>query len=147
MEQPSDSWFRALAEAAADGVLVIDQTSVIVYANPAVERLFGYAAGELIGQPLTRLMPERLRERHSAGLRRYLETGERHVNWGGITFPALGRDGREFPAEVAFAETARAEPRRLFAGFVRDGRERQAEKDRLERHYEEATRRARMLET
>jgi diguanylate cyclase (GGDEF)-like protein/PAS domain S-box-containing protein len=146
MKQPDDSWFRALADAAADGVLVIDERSAIVYANAAGERLFGYGSGELAGRQLTELMPEALRARHVAGLERYLATGERRIAWEGTTFQGLGRDGEELQVEVAFAEIAGGGSR-LFAGFVRDVRNRRAERERLERHYQEAARRARMLET
>ncbi len=147
MERPSDSWFRALAEAAADGVLVIDEASTIVFANRAAEALFGYGADGLAGRALTELMPERLRARHSAGLGRYLETGERQLVWSGVTFPALTLGGDELSVDLAFAEAAGGDGRRLFAGFVRDARQREAHEARLEQDYEAAARRSRMLET
>src|SRR2546422_10768206 len=75
----SEERFRALAASANDAIVSADSAGRITYFNPGAERLFGYAATDVTGQPLTLLMPERFRDAHRAGLARYLATGEAHV--------------------------------------------------------------------
>ena len=59
----------------ADVVVVADLHNRIVYVNPAVERLLGRKPEELKEQPLSVLIPERLRAQHEAGMARYARTG------------------------------------------------------------------------
>ena len=122
--------FRALAEELSDAVLVIDTDSVIHYANPAVEDLFGYSPDELVGEPLTTLMPPDLAERHREGVRRYLREGERHVDWRYIELPGRRRDGTEIPLGVSFSEFATGGEVR-FTGIVRDISERKRRESEL----------------
>src|SRR4051794_13231353 len=68
---------RAILDAALDCIITIDHRGRVLSFNPAAERTFGYTAGEAVGRELAELIvPPSLRERHRAGLRRYLETGE-----------------------------------------------------------------------
>ena len=119
-----DSRFEALAESAPDAILTIDENSIILSANPATERIFGYTPGELVGRDLTILIPERLRVAHEAGVARYLRTGRRNIPWTGALLPGLTRDGREIPLEISFGEFHDEGGRRVFSGFVRDISER-----------------------
>ena len=115
-----DSRFEALAESAPDAILTIDAQSTILSANPAVERIFGWDPGELVGRPLTTLIPERMRAAHDAGLARYLNSGRRNIPWTGVALPGLTKDGREIPLEISFGEFLDDEGRRVFSGFVRE---------------------------
>jgi len=81
----SEEYYRAVAEAATDAIITIDSDSTILIVNPATERIFGYSSEEMIGQPLTMLMPEYLRHLHKAGITRYLETGQKHIHWFQLT--------------------------------------------------------------
>ncbi len=128
----SEERFRRLAETAGAGILTIDEASTILFANQAVERMFGYSAEELYGQPLTLLMPAALRERHSTAMGRYLATGEKTLRWAGTEFKARHKDGAELPVEVSFGEFT-AGGRRFFTGFVRDVREQRRARRELER--------------
>jgi PAS domain S-box-containing protein len=119
---------RTVVETATDAVVSIDESSQIIFVNPATEKLFGYAPSELIGQPLTMLMPEYMRELHKSGLRRYLNTRQRHANWGGIELTGLRKNGEEFPVEISFAEVIK-NGRHIFTGFVRDITERKQAED------------------
>ena len=136
--QIADTRFEALAQSAPDAILTIDAQSVILSANPATERIFGYAPEELVGQTLDRLIPERLRASHDEGVARYLRTHRRNIPWTGVQLPGLTKDGREIPLEISFGEFADAEGRPVFSGFVRDV----SERVRYERALEEARARA-----
>jgi hypothetical protein len=121
---------RLVVETAPDAVITIDDQSVIRFANPATERVFGYDPSELIGKSLTHLMPKFLRELHEKGFSRYLATGRRHINWQGTELTALRKDGEEFPVEVSFGELTR-DGHKVFTGFIRDISERKLAQDKL----------------
>ena len=72
----SDERYRVVVETASDAVISADESGAILLANPATTRVFGYDPTELIGKPLTMLMPEFMRKQHEAGFRRYLATGQ-----------------------------------------------------------------------
>ncbi|HEX6908890.1 MAG TPA: PAS domain S-box protein [Longimicrobium sp.] len=122
--------YRALVEADPDGVVIMDEQSNILAVNPAMTRMFGYRAEQMVGKPLTVLMPHRLREAHLRGSRRYLLTGERSIPWQGVQVPALRRDGTEFPVEINFGEYM-SSGRRVFAGFMTDITERRRAEEAL----------------
>ena len=122
--------YRLVVETASDAVISLDETSTILLANPGTTRIFGYDPAELIGKPLTMLMPEFLRKLHEAGFKRYLATGQRHINWQGTELIGLRKNGQEFPVEVSFGELTK-DGHRIFTGFIRDISERkQAEEAR-----------------
>lgn len=102
-----------------DAIVTIDAGSRILYANPAVEDLLGYAPHELIGRSLLTIIPERLHAIHLQGVQRYLDTGERRLSWDGIELPARRKDGTEVAVEIAFGEYA-LDGRRFFTGAIRD---------------------------
>ena len=132
----SEEHYRAVAEAATDAIITIDSDSTILIVNPATERIFGYSTEEMIGQPLTMLMPEYLRHLHKAGITRYMETGRKHIQWSATQLPGLHKTGNEIPLEISFAEFTR-DGRRFFTGIARDISERkrlQERQARLARH-------------
>jgi PAS domain S-box-containing protein len=126
----SEQNYRLVVETAPDAVISIDESGAILFANPATARIFGYDPTELIGKPLTILMPEFLRKLHENGFSRYLATGQRHINWQGTELTALRKNGQEFPVEISFGELSR-DGHKVFTGFIRDISERkQAEEMR-----------------
>jgi PAS domain S-box-containing protein len=128
----SEQHYRAVAEAATDAIITIDSDSTILIVNPATERIFGYSTEEVIGQPLTMLMPEYLRHLHKAGITRYMETGRKHIGWSAAQLPGLHKTGNEIPLEISFAEFTR-DGRRFFTGIARDISERKRLQDRQAR--------------
>jgi len=125
-----ENFHRAVVEAASDAVLSIDDRGDILLANHATTKTFGYEPSELIGRPLTILMPEYLRDLHKAGLKRYQETNHRHINWQGTELIGLRKNGEEFPVEVSFGETTN-NGHRVFTGFIRDISERKQAEEAL----------------
>jgi PAS domain S-box-containing protein len=115
--------YRLVVETASDAVISLDETSAILLVNPATTRIFGYEPAELIGKPLTILMPEFLRKLHEAGFKRYLATGQRHINWRGTELVGRRKNGEEFPVEISFGELTK-DGHRVFTGFIRDISER-----------------------
>jgi PAS domain S-box-containing protein len=129
----SEERFRTLAETASDAIISIDEASQITYVNRAGQNIFGYTIEELTGTNLTMLMPDYLRHLHNSGLKRYVDTNQKHISWDGVELPGLHRDGHEIPVEIAFSEYSR-NGKRYFTGIIRDITERKrAEETQAER--------------
>jgi PAS domain S-box-containing protein len=126
----SEEKHRVIVEAAHDVVVSMDEKGAILLANPATRRIFGYDPVEIVGKPMTILMPEMMRKMHENGFRRYLDTGERHLNWQGVEVIAQRKDGQEFPVEVSFGELT-SDGHKVFTGFIRDISERKRAEDQL----------------
>lgn len=115
----SESRLTAVFEAAVDGILIIDAEGRIQTVNPAVERMFGWSAGELAAKNVKMLMPPPYREEHDGYLHRYLTTGEKRIIGIGREVVAQRRDGSTLPIWLSVAEI-HEDGKRLFAGIVRD---------------------------
>ena len=127
----SEARNRAIVDTASDAILSMKTDGIVSSFNQGAENIFGYEAGEVVGRPLKMLMPERLRESHAAGFRRYMETGEAHVVGGGtVELAGLRKSGEEFPLELSLGEM-REEGEQSFTGIIRDITERkQIEEER-----------------
>jgi len=119
----SEEKYRSIVEAASDAVISVDKNGQIFLANQAATQVFGYTLSELMGMPLTILMPEYLRDSHSAGFQRYLNTGERTMDWQRMEFIGRRKTGDRFPVEISFGEFVN-NGQLTFTGFIRDITER-----------------------
>jgi PAS domain S-box-containing protein len=129
----SEERYRHIINAAADAIISIDEAGLVCEFNRAAEQIFGFSTSELLGKPLTAIIPERLRDQHIAGLQRYLTTGQRHLpRWQNIELPGLTKDGREFPLEVSFS-LLEAGDKKFLTGVLRDITERKRAEAELQR--------------
>jgi PAS domain S-box-containing protein len=111
---------QLIVETALDGVVTINYHGLVTGWNSHAEKLFGWTRAEALGRDLAELIiPERLREQHHAGMRRYLESGVARVLNKRIEMHALHRDGTEFPVELAITPIGFGEDL-VFSGFIRD---------------------------
>ncbi|QLD88810.1 PAS domain-containing sensor histidine kinase [Natronomonas salina] len=131
-----EAFLNALVENTSEGLLTIDTDSEIIFANPALEEILGYEPEELIGSPKMKIIPERLRPVHQAGLKQYLESGEKHIDWTGVELPALHKDGDEVPVAVSLKEHE-YNGERLFTGIITDITERKRQEEKLRRQKHE----------
>ena len=69
----SEEKHRVMIEAANDAVISMDDRGDILLANPATRRIFGYDPIEILGKPMTVLMPEMMRKLHENGFKRYFD--------------------------------------------------------------------------
>jgi PAS domain S-box-containing protein len=109
-EEEHDRTMRTLLETATQGIVSADARGMVVFANRAIEMMFGWAAEELIGQPIERLMPSLFRVDTTPSGR----------------FDVVGtrKDGSMFPIEVNLTQVPTPGGGRAFA-FVTDITERQ----------------------
>jgi PAS domain S-box-containing protein len=126
----SEERYRVVAETASDAIITIDQKSIILFANPAAEKIFGYSVAEMVGSELTMLMPDYLRRVHRTSVERYVETGQRHISWEGVGLPGVHKTGRIVPLELSFAEFV-SNGQRYFTGIVRNITERKRAEEAL----------------
>ncbi len=123
---------RAVLDNLFDCVVTIDARGIVRSANPAVERVLGYAAEELVGRNVAMLMPEPHLSRHDSYLHNYLSTGQARIIGIGREVEGRHRDGRLIPLELAISEFW-VHGEQMFIGTLRDIRERR-------RFIEEVTR-------
>jgi diguanylate cyclase (GGDEF)-like protein/PAS domain S-box-containing protein len=124
----SETRYRMLWETTTDAILALNADSIIQYANPAVLDVFGYQPEALVGKDLAVLQPERLRARHKKGMQRYLETGERRLNWRASMAIGVHSDGHEFPIELSFSDV-QINDEREFIACIHDVSERKRSDD------------------
>ncbi|HVF34225.1 MAG TPA: EAL domain-containing protein [Candidatus Saccharimonadia bacterium] len=115
----AESLYRSLWETTTDAVLILDVDSVIRYANSSTERIFGHAPSDVVGQPLSKLQPPALRRAHDHGLKRYLDTGVKRIDWRATEAVGLHAAGHEVAIEIAFSEVV-LQKQCYFVGFIRD---------------------------
>jgi PAS domain S-box-containing protein len=111
--------YRVTTQAANNTIITIDESSTIRSVNPAVEDTFGYEPEELVGKKLTVLMSEETAKQHRQTFQRYLQLGERTVDWNYVELPGQHRDGTSIPLAVSFGE-ATFEGERFFVGTIRE---------------------------
>jgi two-component system, NtrC family, sensor kinase len=120
----SERRYRQLTEATLEAIVVTDERGVISLFNAAAQRTFGYSEQEVLGQPLTILMPPKYHKTHRRGLRRYLETRKARVVGRTIELRGRRKDGEVFPLELSLSAVELPEGI-CFLGAIRDLTERQ----------------------
>lgn len=92
-----------IVQALPEALVVVDPQQRIVLWNPAAERLFGYAAAEVLGAELNLIVPERFRAAHDAGFARAVASGELRVAGRVMRTRAQPKDGRKLYVDFSFA--------------------------------------------
>jgi protein-histidine pros-kinase len=95
--------FQDLLDAAPDATIAVRRDGRIVLANAQAERLLGYDAGQLTGESVDALVPERFRSEHPRHRLAYFEKPRPRAMGEGVELAARRRDGSEFPAEISLS--------------------------------------------
>jgi PAS domain S-box-containing protein len=115
----SERKFRSVVESATDAIVLADNAGNILAWNKGAQAIFRYDEAELLGESLTRLMPERYRDAHRRGLERFRSTGESRVIGRPVQLQGLRKDGSEFPLELALSSWQAGEDT-FYSGIIRD---------------------------
>lgn len=111
---------RTLVDSVGDGIITIDEDGLVQFFNRAACTIFGHDAEEMIGSNVRILMPEDMRQRHFAGMARYLAGGEpRVIGKPSVTVTGLRKSGEVFPMELTVSEMQLGSHRQ-FIGIIRD---------------------------
>ncbi|MBL8055618.1 MAG: PAS domain S-box protein, partial [Anaerolineales bacterium] len=121
--QESEARYRSLVESATDGIILMDAAERILVFNPAAERIFGYAAAEILGQSVRRLMPAEHGAHHSASVQHHLATGQATLVGRTAQLTGRRRNGEAFPLELSLSSVATADGP-IFTSIIRDISER-----------------------
>lgn len=98
----SEAKLRAIFQSTNVTALIsTDAMGNLVTWNPGAEKIFGYSEKEILGQPVSRLVPEQFKEAHNAGLNRAANTRVYHIIGKTVEMTGLHKDGREFPLTLS----------------------------------------------
>ena len=125
-------WFERIVEAAPNAKVVIDWDGRITLVNAATERLFGFDREDLLGQPIERLVPERLRGAHVDHVQRFYRDPEARMMAAGRELFGVRKDGTEVPLEIGLAPIEAPEGLATLASVI-DVTSRKRNEDELKR--------------
>jgi PAS domain S-box-containing protein len=115
----SEERFRAITESANDAIISADSAGHIVSWNARAEAIFGYTAEEILGAPLTRLMPACCRADHAQRFAQWSATGAAHLIGTITEFSGVRKDGNEFPLKMSLSTWSTAHGHYV-TGIIRD---------------------------
>lgn len=129
---------HAIVEYAAEAIVAVGRDGQIVLANPAAETIFGYPRGELLGQRVEMLIPDRSRTVHEQHRADYFARPRTRPIGAGRELTGRRKDGTEFPLEIGLAFVP-GDDRGLAIAFVTDISERVAQEQQARRAEKLAT--------
>ncbi|WP_431095047.1 PAS domain-containing sensor histidine kinase [Polaromonas aquatica] len=120
----ADARLAGLLDSAMDAIITVDSEQNVILYNKAAEKIFGWPTPEMLGQPITRLIPPRHQSKHGEQVRRFGMTGTTSRRMGdGTVLYGLRSSGEEFPLEASISHLDTAHGK-LFTVILRDVTER-----------------------
>jgi PAS domain S-box-containing protein len=120
----ADARLAGLLDSAMDAIITVDSEQHVILYNKAAEKIFGWPTREMLGQPLTRLIPGRHQGAHGGQLRSFGQTGITSRRMGdGTVLYGLRSSGEEFPLEASISQLDTAQGK-LYTVILRDVTER-----------------------
>jgi PAS domain S-box-containing protein len=119
--------FRLAVEASPVGVFLADPEGKIVLANSPFEQMFGYDRGELLGELIERLIPQRYRDRHPGYRSGYFADPQTRPMGGGRDLWGRRKDGSEVPVEIGLKPVQMDDGLHVLASVIDISERRQAD--------------------
>ena len=132
LARASERRFQEVVENATDGIVLMGKDGCISSFNRSAEKMFGWRREEVLGRPVTLLMPEKYRAPHDHGVARYVGTGQSTILGTVRVIEGLRKDGSVFPIECT-VNAHRVDGELVFTGILRDITERRAAEEALRR--------------
>ncbi len=120
VRQASERRIAGIIDSAMDAIISIDVTRCIILFNPAAEKVFGYSAAEIMGQPIDRLIPMRFHEAHHYHIENFstTKTSKRSMGKLGAIY-GVRANGEEFPIEASISQVE-ANDEKIYTVILRD---------------------------
>ena len=120
VRQASERRIAGIIDSAMDAIISIDVTRCIILFNPAAEKVFGYSAAEIMGQPIDRLIPMRFHEAHHHHIENFstTKTSKRSMGKLGAIY-GIRSNGEEFPIEASISQVE-ANDEKIYTVILRD---------------------------
>ena len=116
----SSARIAALVDSAMDAIITVDSAQHVILFNSSAEAMFGTDARQAIGEPLSRFIPARLRDRHDARFRQFSGDATRKTQTGlRDNVFGLRSNGEEFPIEASISRTS-VNGVNIYTAIVRD---------------------------
>jgi two-component system CheB/CheR fusion protein len=115
----SEKRFRSLVKAATDAVICVDDRGNVILWNDGAQSIFGYSAAEMLGKPVTTVVPQRARKAHHERTDQLASGDAPGVVGGHIEGTGLRKDGTELPIEISLSQWE-TEGRAFITVIVRD---------------------------
>jgi PAS domain S-box-containing protein len=131
--------FEALFNYASMGIVLVNREGRIALSNPFANKQFGYLPGEILGQPIEILIPQRFKKAHVGHRDRYNERPEARVMGTGLELFAVRKNGDEFPVQISLGHFENEEGKFTLA-FIVDDTDRKANEAAIIRQREEMAR-------
>ncbi len=141
----SETRTRSVAQSSVDAIISSNDEDVIIFWNDGARKMFGYREEEILGKPVTTIIPEQYRKNHSEGVKRFLETGATSLTGRTLELQGLRKNNREFPLELSLSSW-RARGRVYFSGIIRDITDRKEAEQALAQRTTEVQERKEELE-
>ena len=125
---------QALLEAASEGIVIVNPAGRILSVNRKTEEMFGYSRGELIGETVELMLPERFRGSHVAHRLSYFSEPRVRPMGRGLELAGLRKDGSEFPVEISLSYT-RSGDGLVTMAFITDITQRKQAERRLQAQF------------
>jgi len=132
----SEERLRSIVQSTKDAIVLVNALMKVAFWNKGAEATFGYAAEDVIGQPVTMIIPERYHEQLERNVQRARVFDRTQMANRTLELVGLRKEGNEFPLELSLSSW-KGKADLFFTIIMRDISERRAaeeELDRLHRH-------------
>ncbi|MBF0369843.1 MAG: diguanylate cyclase [Magnetococcales bacterium] len=129
----SEMRFRQVTQSISEAIVGADSSGSIHFWNRGAEKIFGYSEEEILGQPLTILMPDRFRSEHQMGFHQMCTSGESKLSGQNVELHGIRKDGCEFPIEFSIG-TWKITGSDHFVAVMRDVTDRKKAEEQI--HYQ-----------
>ncbi len=130
-----EEYFRSVVGTANDAIITINSIGNVIFWNRAAEKIFGYTSNEILGKPLSIIIPQKLHKHRKASIRQEISTYTSKFIGKTIEIVALRKDGTEFPGELSIS-TWKTREGTFITGIIRDITERKISEENTKRNYQ-----------
>jgi PAS domain S-box-containing protein len=132
--EKSAAQLRLVVEAAPNGMVMVNERGQILMVNAQMERLFGYARAEMVGQSIEMLLPERYQAAHPGQRQDFFRSPLTRAMGHGRDLFARRKDGSEFPVEVGLNPAATPDGTVVLAAVIDISQRKRMEADLAKAH-------------